>query len=115
MLRNSHIFILYNSFAEETGAHGSSSSRSALTPSCPPSPIHIQPQLCIPWLFSLPDFLVGFFLQSYSGGSLFPSKLYFLASAHYFLLGVNARLAKDTSILAMSLSIRPMDFIAYPN
>lgn len=37
MLRNSHIFILYNSFAEETGAHGSSSSRSALTPSCPPS------------------------------------------------------------------------------
>lgn len=78
-------------------------------------PIHIQPQLCIPWLFSLPDFLVGFFLQSYSGGSLFPSKLYFLASAHCFLLRVNARLAKDTSILAMSLSILPMDFIAYPN
>lgn len=111
MLGERHIFVLYSSFAEEPWAHGSSSSQSALTPSCSPSS-HPRPT---PALHSLVVFSPRFpcWLLPPVLLWVFPSKLYFLASTHCFPLGINAGLAKDTLILAISLSILPVDFIAY--
>lgn len=75
MLGNSPIFVLHNCFAEELWAHGSSSSQSALTPSCSPSS-HPRPT---PALHSLGVFSPRFPRWPLPPGLLwvFPSKLLF--------------------------------------